>query len=271
MGKKRRTRMKFLLLLILTAVLSGQVYASDCQKIVITSDPDYPPISWRDRSNPEKIIGVAIELIETAFRELGIVVESRYVGPWKRTLKIAKDGKVDMIAGLYLTEERKLSFDYVFPPCMSDPTVVFVMKGETFSFKKWEDLVGLTGGARLGDSYGEKFDTFAKDHLKLERVVGFEQLYKKLKARRNRYMLYGLYPGLVQAEELGVRENLEYLSNFIISEGIYIAFSKQSSCTIYNEFLGKKLQEYIDASLPEALMEKYLEIWREQTKISSEP
>ncbi|MFZ5569935.1 MAG: substrate-binding periplasmic protein [Thermodesulfobacteriota bacterium] len=241
----------------------------DCQKIVVSSDEAYPPISWRDKEHPEKIIGVAIELIEMAFADLGISVESRYVGPWKRTLKMLELGEIDMISGLYITEERKAAFQFVFPMFMTDPSVIFVKKGAAFSFDKWDDLKGLTGGSRFGDSYGEQFDAFAKKNLTIEQVTTFKMLYKKIEYGRNRYMIYGLYPGWAQAEELGVRDKIEYLPNFISNEGVYVAFSKRSPCARHGEFLGKKIQEYIAARLPEKLVEKYVTIWKDQAIIPS--
>lgn len=246
-------------------------FADNCRKILVTSDPDYPPISWQDRTDPSQIIGVAVELIEMAFDELGIPVESRYIGPWKRALADAANGKVDVVAGLYMTQERAGVFDYAFPPFMPDPTAIFVMKGTAFPFEQWDDLAGRVGGGRLGDSYGEQFDEFARDHLTIQEVATFEQLYKMAEAGRIQYVIYGLYPGLAQAEQLGVRDQLEYLPNFVASEEIYMAFSKQSPCRYYRELLEEKLQQYVDQKVPDALVEKYVRLWEEQANIETSP
>ncbi len=262
---------KLLFAIIIATLLTGAAHAGECKKIVITSDPEYPPISWQDTENPGKIIGVAIELAEKAFAEIGIPVESKYVGPWRRSLLKAEMGEIDMIAGLYRNEKRETYLEYVQPACMGDPAVIFVMKGKAFKYGKWDDLIGLTGGIRLGDSYGEAFDKFAKKKLELDRAARFELLFKKMQNGRNRYFLYGLYPGLAQAEEAGVREQLEYLPNPVTNEGIYMAFSKISLCKSHKLYLGKKIQEYVEAQIPEALVEKYLKIWKNQARSASEP
>lgn len=262
--------MKKLLFLVIIAILfEGSSHATDCRKVIITSDPDYPPISWRNPENPETIIGVAIELAIMAFKEIGIKAESKYVGPWERVQHNAESGKVDMISGIYLNEKRKSYLDYVYPACMPDPSVIFVMKGQSFSFEKWEDLMGLTGGIRIGDSFGEAFDKFEKEKLKIERVKSFNILFKKLQHRRNRYFVYGLYPGLAYAEELGVRDNLEYLAKPVTDEYIYMAFSKKSLCKTYQVIIGKKIAKYIDDGVPEKLVKKYLKIWKKQAESSS--
>jgi polar amino acid transport system substrate-binding protein len=257
---------KVLFPVIIAIMFAGLANAAECRKVIITSDPEYPPISWRDSENPKKIIGVAIELSEMAFMEMGIAFESRYVGPWERVLRNAEYGKVDMIAGIYLNEKRKKYLDYIFPSCMKDPSVIFVMKGRTFRFEKWEDLIGLTGGIRIGDSFGETFDRFEKEKLKIERVKSFNTLFKKLQHGRNRYFVYGLYPGLAYAEELGVRDKLEYLSKPITDEKIYIAFSKKSMCKTYQEIFGKKMEKYIQNRIPDILTEKYIKIWKKQAE-----
>lgn len=258
----------FLFLVIIALLFPGSVNAAECRKVIITSDPEYPPISWRDPENPETIIGVAIEMAKMAFNEIGIEVESKYVGPWERVQHNAESGNVDMISGIYLNEKRKNYLDYVYPACMSDPSVIFVMKGQTFKFEKWEDLIGLTGGIRIGDSFGEAFDKFGKEKLKIEKVKSFNLLFKKLQHRRNRYFVYGLYPGLAYAEELGVRDNLEYLAKPVTDEYIYMAFSKKSLCKSHQEIIGKKIAKYIKNGVPEKLVKKYLKIWKKQTESS---
>lgn len=249
----------------MVALLLGSAFpALDGQgrKLIISSDPEYPPISWRDPDHPDRIIGVAIEVVEMAFREIHVEVESKYEGPWERTLFRAKGGTVDIIAGVYLNEERKTYLDYIQPPLMDDPTVVFVMKGREFPFVDWRNLTYRVGGARIGDSFGDEVDALLKEKLTIEWVVNFEQLYRKLEAGRNQYCIYGLYPGLEEAERLGVRDKITPLNPPLVKEGIYIAFTKESPFIKYHDHLARKIREYQRNRIPEMLVVKYLKLSR---------
>lgn len=242
------------------------INAVDCRHIIVTSDPDYPPISWRDKENPEKIIGVAVEIIEQAFAETAIDIEVKYAGPWKRALLSVAGGEIDLILGLYENQERKADMDYVYPAFMDEPVSVFVKTGEAFGFGQWLDLKGKIGGIRAGDSFGTDFDEFARQHLKLESVGGFEQLYKMTSAGRITYFLYGYYSGLALAEKLGINENIESLEHPVVLESLYVAFSKKSKCTIHNEFLGKKIAGFVADGLVDDLILKYQGIWEAQVR-----
>lgn len=262
--------MKNIFAIVFMILLSGIAYADECdqcKKIIISGNAEYPPLTWQDKKNSEKITGFAIELLEIACKDIGIAVEGKYVGPWARAQDNVKNGAVDMLGGAYITEERKTYMDYIIPPFVMDPTVVFVKKGDQFKFDKWEDLIGMKGGAPIGNSYGELFDKFEKEKLTIERVPKLDQAFEKLVAGRNRYVVYGLYPGLAEAEVTGRREQIGYLANSIISEGLYFTISKKSPCNCekVKEHLTKKVKEFSDQKLPEQLMEKYLEIWKEQS------
>jgi len=256
---------RFAFLLVLTAWSAGSAWAAGCDRIVVSSDPDYPPISWRDREHPQQIIGVAIEIVERAFAEKNIKVESRYVGPWKRVL--ADRAQLDVIAGLYLTAPRQAYLNFIEPPVMSDPSVIFVRTGTLIAFRHWQDLAAYKGAVRLGDSFGERFDRFATGHLRLEKVRQFEQLSRMTIAGHVDYFIYGLYPGLAMTEKLGLNRQLEHLSPPVSEEKIYIALTKHSKCLAYAGFLQRKVQEYVKQVLPQALSKKYLTIWKQQSQL----
>lgn len=247
-------------------MVSSVVYAQECKKIIVTGNAEYPPLTWQDKRNPDKIIGFAIELLEIAFKDIGIEIEGKYVGPWARAQDEVRQGNVDMLGGAYITEERKTYMDYIIPPFVMDPTVIFVKKGDVFPFQKWEDLIGIKGGTPIGNSYGEAFDKFAEEKLTIERVPKLNQAFSKLEAGSNRYVIYGLYPGLAEAEVTGFRDKIEYLPNSVISEGLYYTFSKKSLCNTdpIKEHLTKKVKEFVEKKLAEQLMDKYLILWKEQ-------
>ncbi len=247
-------------------VFGDMAHAGSCQRIVVTSDPDYPPISWRDKENPDRIIGVAIEILERAFAGTGIAVDVKYTGPWKRALLCTANGQVDMISGLYENQERKIELEYVYPAFMADPVSVFVLAGETFFFEKWSDLQGRKGGVRAGDSFGNEFDAFAQKHLMLESVSEFEQMYKMASAGRIAYFIYGYYSGRAFAEKMGINDHIEILERPVVREPLFVAFSPYSSCLRHKKFLSEKIREFVNTGLVDELILKYQTIWKEQMK-----
>ena len=237
------------------------------QVIRVTGLADSPPIIWRVKNDPGRVTGLSVELLERAFQDLGIRVEGVYAGPWVRAQASVRAGRVDMMAGIYFTEERRAFMDYITPPYMTNPTVVFVRKGDAFRFERWEDLVGMKGGALLGYSFGAKFDTFARASLDIELVPSIDQAFGKLLAGRNRYLIYGLYPGLAAAETGGLQDRIDVLPNPVMSEGLYFAISRKSPFDTPQicAHLAKMAREFTSQKLPERLMEKYRKLWKEQS------
>ena len=257
----------FVLALACSLLSSPALADADCKKLVMTGNSEYPPVSWRDRTQPSKITSLAVDLVEMAMKEVGVPVESRYVGPWKRAHLAMRNGEVDVIQNAYMNEERKTYLEYTSTPYIMDPTVIFVKKGHKIDFKKKEDLVGLSGAAPLGESYGDDFDNFAKAKLKIDLTTSIEVAFRKLLAGRSQYVVFGLYPGVAAADTAGIGDQIEALPNSVINEGMYIAISKKSPCVKYKDHLSAKITEYVKQGIPEKLLEKYKKVWKEQSKM----
>lgn len=271
--KLKKKIILFLIILICFAAnppcFSEEIFPHSCKKLIISGNAEYPPLTWQDKNDKNKITGFAVELLEMVFLNTKIKVESRYAGKWKRTQKEVKNGNVDILGGAYITKERKIYMDYILPYFTVDPTVIFIKKGNGFQFKTWEDLRGRLGGAPIGNSYGEQFDNYGKKFLRIERVPKVIQGFKKLISGRNDYFIYGLYPGLAKAEITSFSDKIEYLENSVISEGLYFTISKKSPCNCdeIKRYIGKKIIEFNENNIPEKLIKKYLKIWKKQARL----
>src|SRR4029077_8817606 len=110
------------------AFVGNAAFAEDtCTKIVATGHPQYPAIAYKDGDN---IAGAAPMLVEAIAKNLKIPLESKYMGTWADAQAAARDGKADMIFGIYYNDERATYLDYVQPAFMFDEVVVFVAKGQ---------------------------------------------------------------------------------------------------------------------------------------------
>jgi hypothetical protein len=94
-----------------------------------------------------------------------------------------------------------------------------------------------------------------------------EGALKKLAAGHTQYVVAGLYTGLEAMEGAGIRDQVEVLPNYVISEGLYVAISKKSPCVKYRDHLSGKIAEYVKQGIPEKLVKKYTEIWKKQSKM----
>jgi len=255
---KRGIKKEAFLLFVIGLLFASSAYASDI--LIASGHPNYAPFMWREG---DKIVGVGSELTEIIFGKIGIKVEGKYVGNWRRVQVSAKHGEVDVITGIYMTDERKTYLVYPPNPYVTISAVVWVWKGKAFKFEKWEDLIGKKGTAVLGESFGKNFDNFIKEKLDIERVPQFILNFKKLEKGRADYMPYGLYPGLIQAKLFGYADKIEYLPTPLYSEGLYIAISKRSKFNKYLHEFEKGIKETIAAGTVDKLIKKYLDYYEE--------
>ena len=148
---------RFLGLTVFAALtLTGNAtFAADaCTKIVATGHPQYPAIAYKEGDN---IAGAAPTLVAAIAKSLNIPLELKYMGSWEEAQAAARDGKADMIFGIYYNDERAKYLDYVKPALMFDDVAVFVVKGKEFPFKGPDDLAGKKGVTNQGESYGNDF------------------------------------------------------------------------------------------------------------------
>jgi polar amino acid transport system substrate-binding protein len=187
------------------ALAGTAAFAEDtCTKIIATGHPQYPAIAYKDGDN---IAGAAPMLVEAIAKNLKIPLESKYMGTWEEAQTAARDGKADMIFGIYYNDERAKYLDYVQPAFMYDEVVVFVAKDKPFAYKDENDLIGKKGVTNTGDA-----------------------AFKELLAGNADYLIAGYYSGLAEAAKEGVEDKVEPLSPAILEAEMFVAFSKKSPC-----------------------------------------
>lgn len=249
---------------LLTPALA--VAAGKCERLVATGNPEYPPYLWRDPQNPQQLIGANADLLQHLAKELGVVVDIIYTGPWSRAQDEVRTGRVDLIAGAFLTLPRLEVMDYVHPAFYFTPSVVWVHRGAEFPYAGWDDLRNRTGDTLVNNSFGQAFDTYAQGNLTLEGVASLSQAFKKLLLGRTDYVLYERYPGQALADSLGMQDDLLVLDPPISSEGLYLTLSHNSACNDawLRGMLAKKMNEAVASGLPDDLLQRNLQRWKDQ-------
>jgi polar amino acid transport system substrate-binding protein len=198
----------------------------------------YPAIAYRDGDN---IVGAAPTLVEAIAKQLNIPLESKYMGTWEDAQAAARDGKVDMIFGIYYNDERATYLDYVQPAFTYDDVAVFVVKGKEFDFKGQDDLIGKKGVTNQGESYGTEFDAFMKDKLDVARAAGIDAAFKDLLAGNADYLIAGYYPGLAEAAKEGIKDKVVAMNQALLTAEMFVAFSKKSPCRSLADKFGQEI------------------------------
>ena len=126
---------------------------------------------------------------------------------------------------------------------------------DVFDFRDFSDLVGKRGVTVINNSFGQAFDEYAREHLSILQVGGFEQALRMISNGRVDYLLYEEQPGLAYIERAQIT-NLQKLEVPVSREPLYLTMSLKSACNT------PELKQRISAELQkmnqEGLMADYL-------------
>lgn len=241
----------------LTLTGAAAFAADECAKITATGHPQYPVIAFQEG---DALVGAAPELVEAIAKKLNVPLESKFMGSWADAQAAARDGKADMIYGIYYNDERAKYLDYVQPAFMYDDVAIFVAKGKAFPFTGQDDLIGKKGVTNEGESYGTEFDAFIKAKLDVARAPGIDAAFKELLVGKADYLIAGYYPGLAEAAKAGIKDQIEVLDQAVVTAEMFVAFSKKSPCTALADKFGQGIAERttdgsFDAMLTDATAE----------------
>ena len=237
-----------------------------CERIVVTGNADYPPLLWVSPDDPTRLTGAAIELLEKALEEAGIHVDALHVGSWDQAQQEVRSGRVDMLAGSFLTTERLGEADYVYPPYIEIPSVIFVRRGEAFPYSGWDDLRDKRGSSLGSSSFGSAFDTFAADHLDVAAMRSIDQAFEQLFSGKVDYLIHERHQGLALAAQRNVLEQLDILEGSLINEPLYYSISHHSACNspALRAALAKGMYQMVRQGEPRRLLDKYRDRWSAQ-------
>lgn len=268
-----RYRWRCCLLLLILLLPVAAMAADDCRHLTATGNPEYPPYLWRDPDNPALLIGANVDLLQHVARQLGIDIAVVYSGPWSRAQEQVRNGRIDLLAGLFITQTREQTMDFIKPAFLSTDSMVWVRRDDGFAYVKWDDLKGRSGGTLVNNSHGQAFDDFASANLNLEAVPSAHQAFEKLLHKRNDYVLFERYPGMALARTLGVEHKLQMLEPPVSAEGLYLAVSHNAPCNVaeLRQRLAASMQEVTAGPLPAQWVMHNLQRWRSQNEPGTLP
>jgi len=237
----------------LAFVSPGAFAADSCTKITATGHPEYPVIAFEEGDD---IVGAAPDLVAAIAKKLGVPLQSKDMGSWEEAQDATRDGKADLIVGVYYNDARAGYLDYVQPAFMYDDVAIFVAKGKKFPFKGRDDLIGKKGVTNEGESYGNDFDAFMKDKLDVAHADGIDAALKDLVAGKADYLIAGYHPGVAEVAKNGLKDQVVVLDQALLTAEMFVAFSKKSPCRSMADDFGHGITELTtDGSFDKMLTE----------------
>ena len=200
-----------------------------CPMLVASGNPQYPPYLWRDPTDEQKLVGANADLMQWLAAEIGIPVETRYVGPWGRVQEEMRAGRIDLIAGAFFTLPRTEYMDYFHPAFRETRSVIWTRTAAPVAYKRWSDLVPKQGVTVINNSFGVEFDHYARQSLKISQVASIEQAILMLQRGRADYLIYEDTPAEAYAARNG-GPAIQPLMPAIAREGLYVTLSHRSRC-----------------------------------------
>lgn len=261
--RRRRIALQALFVLALAWPAAG----SACTQLIASGNPEYPPYLWRDPDDDSRLIGANAELMQWLGREIGIPVQVQYSGPWGRVQEETRLGHLDMIAGAFFTLPRTEYMDY-FHPAFNETRSVIWTRSDNTAMKpsRWSDLAGLQGVTVINNSFGEEFDRYARDKLRIKQVASLEQAIQIVQNRRADYLVYEDYPGQAFLARRGIRD-VQMVGEPVARENLYLTLSHRSACNTA-ELRGRIARAlyklHRDKAVMTGFMERAITQWRRQ-------
>jgi len=146
-------------------------------KLVIATQPNYPPISYKDPAT-NKLMGLDVELGEAIAKELGVPVEWQEIG-FAQMLPSLTTGRVDMVmAGMSDLPARRETVDFV-DYLRTGPQFYTTPAGAAAGMKTPSDLCGKKVGASRSTNWPDQMTEWSKTNCEAKgkaamTVVGTE-------------------------------------------------------------------------------------------------
>jgi len=231
----RTCRQSFLVICLIPIALAlsiapataSKTSASEKNKIIVGGEVDYPPYSFLDKNGEPT--GFQVELTRAIAKTMGINIEIR-LSPWPEARKALEDGSIDIIPGMFYSEDRAKNFD--FSPPFSIVSVAIFVRINSPSVQSIEDL----RNKEIIVMRGEAMHDYILKHRLTDRILLTEtpgDALRLLASGKGDYALVAQMPGFYWIKELklsnvtSVGPSLEPFKNcFAVRKGNALLLSR---------------------------------------------
>jgi len=230
--------------------------AADCTTLRYATNPNYPPFSWPGERDDYK--GASIELLKLVAPPGVALVPVMF--PWKRSQAMAEAGQIDLLLSLRITPERERYLSFTRAAAFANPIVVFVPETSPIKYADWQTLKNYQGGVSLGDAFGNGFDEYMRDNLKVDTAPTMIENFRKLKLGRIDYFVSGDYLGRAYLRSAAGKAGQRVISIDppISSGSIHFGFSRRSACIGLLKDMDARLAELNTKGTPSRLLDDAL-------------
>ncbi len=234
---------------------SALVYAQSCTTLRVNGSDGWEPIAYRENSTGE-LHGLGLDVLRQVAARLNVAVHVQNSVPWPRLFHLLDVGGLDVLLGVYHTEDRAAKYTYT-SAFFQEEIRVFVHKERSFAYARLQDLIGKRGMRPLGGSYGTEFDQFDEQYLTIEQYSDAKKSFGLLAAGRIQYILLANYDGLRTAEKLGFHQEITPLPTPVTELPVYFLLSRASPCVHLLDDINRRLADLIASGQIAPLLVKY--------------
>jgi polar amino acid transport system substrate-binding protein len=128
-------------------------------------------------------------------------------------------------------------------------------------------LVGTQGVTVIDNSFGEDFDKYAKNSLKISTVPSLEQALQMLDLSRVSYLIYEEDPGLAYTAKMNI-QSLKTAATPVTNENLYLTISHKSACNSgeMRGMLSKIMYNMAKQNVMKDLVDSNIQRWRKSSK-----
>ncbi|NNF45878.1 MAG: transporter substrate-binding domain-containing protein, partial [Desulfofustis sp.] len=202
------------------------------------------------------------------FTELSLPYSVRVLSDWERVQEAAKKGEIDLIVSAYRNDERNKYLNFSIP-YLPEQTVIVVEKGREFKFSSWDALKGKRGVSGIGESYGQRFDSYRAENLDIS-YYRLERAIETLNLGKADYLIIDLYTALIYARLLHGEDSITILDPPVTTENFHLAVTKDSPLNDHLEAINEKLEEKIAGGKVNELVLAHFDRWQEKIAKRSE-
>ena len=257
--EKQMAKRIVMMLAFLFGTLWGSSSVFSAETFIVSGNPYAPPVVWEEY---KQLAGVAPDLVKEIFDELSLPYSVRVLSDWDRVQEAAKKGEIDLIVSAYQNDERREYLNFSVP-YLPEQTVIIVEKGKEFDFSSWESLKGKRGVSGIGESYGQKFDSFVADNLDVS-YYRLERAIETLNLGKADYLIIDLYTALIYARLLQGEDSISILDPPVTTQNFHLAVAKDSPLNDHLEAINKKLSEKISTGHVSKLVLSHFDKWKEK-------
>lgn len=250
LGIRKEKIMKKLGLLLIFYLLTFPIYAECVIKFRVE---EYTPFTMKNEKGDWT--GIFAEQAKAVIEEAGCTIAYRTV-PWSRALILLQEGKLDMLAQMSITEERK-KFTNFIGPHYEEQIKLLIKETKSFQIQKHEDLLQLPKHIQItkGAWYGERMNQLIQDNLdKFRFNQSTLSSFEKVRFDRVSGWILPVTPGIHKLDEY---QGFKYHPFVIHSNPVYFGLSKLSVEPALVQRLQDSLERVKQRGEFEKILQKY--------------